>query len=343
MKERVLLGMSGGVDSSYSIIRLREAGYEVEGAILIMSDATDTAQAEKAAAETGVTLHKIDCRRIFGECVINTFVREYTLGRTPNTCIDCNPNVKFASLIKTADSLGIDKIATGHYAKIGYAEGRYFIKRGDDAKKDQSYMLYRLPQDILSRTVFPLGELCKPQVRTEAAEAGLSSSSSSDSNEICFIPDNDHASYIEKYNGTACKKGYFTDRDGNILGEHGGICRYTVGQRKGLGISLGRQAFVCGINASENTVVLSYDEADLFSGEFSCAGLSYMKLPPDAVTENMCLDVKVRYAAKPVPATVSIREGKAYAKLGSPARAITPGQSAVFYDGDGIAFGGYIE
>jgi tRNA-specific 2-thiouridylase len=262
--------------------------------------------------------------------------------RTPNPCIVCNREVKFFGLCELAKSLGIDKICTGHYARVlkSAETGRYYIAKGSDARKDQSYVLWRLSQDELAMLFFPLADDVKTEVKQISKEMALPSAELRESQEICFIPTNDHTSFIEEYIGKKIPEGNFTDKEGRVLGKHKGVVRYTVGQRKGLGISLGKQAFVTAINPDENTVTLG-DEADLFTREFEIADLVFQKRE-FAAGESARLLVKIRYAAPPVLCTVHFGENGARVACDEPVRAITPGQSAVFYDDDGVVFGGFI-
>ena len=340
--ETILLGMSGGVDSSYAALLLKEAGYTVVGAVLKMSDATDLDAAKKACDALEIPLHVIDCAERFHEIVIGDFLSEYAKGRTPNPCVVCNREVKIAALCAFAEENGIGKIATGHYAKIrrdGEA-GRFYLERAADLTKDQSYMLWRLTQEQLSMLCLPLAEAQKSQIKADAASRRLPSAGLSESQEICFIPDNDHVSYIERATGIF-PHGKFLDEAGNVLGEHKGIIRYTIGQRKGLGVSLGHPMFVSAIDAANNTVTLS-DERALFRTELSCSALNFQKLAPGDY-DGLTLSAKIRYAAKPEEAIVCIRGDTATVRFLRPVRAVTPGQSVVFYDGDDLCFGGFID
>jgi tRNA-specific 2-thiouridylase len=276
--KKVLLGMSGGIDSTYAVVKLRTLGYEVEGAVLQMSEHTDIAAAKRAADALGVKLHVVDCRAAFESVVVENFVSEYSRARTPNPCIVCNREVKFRGLCDCARSLGIEKICTGHYASVCKSEetGRYYIARGNDARKDQSYVLWRLSQDELAMLFFPLAGDVKTEVKQISKEMALPSAELKESQEICFIPSNDHTAFIEEYIGKKIPEGSFTDKEGRMLGAHKGVVRYTIGQRKGLGISLGKQAFVTAIDPEKNTVTLG-DEADLFTREFEIDDLVFQK------------------------------------------------------------------
>lgn len=338
---RVLLGMSGGVDSTYAVMELRAAGFSVEGAVLKMSEWTDISGAERAAAATGVPLHVIECTDRFRSYVIENFVSEYAAARTPNPCVVCNRFVKIAALCEFAAEHGFSRVATGHYAGVARdaATGRFYIVRASDPGKDQSYVLWRLTQEQLSMLVFPLCGRYKTEVREQAKTLALPSAEAPDSQEICFIPDNDYVSYIEAAAGKF-PEGRFIDADGAVLGTHKGIIHYTIGQRKGLGISLGRPMFVSAMDPVGNTVTLA-DEKDIFSDRLVCDALNFMRLTPGNY-DGLRLDVKIRYSAKRVPATVRIFGNRAEALFEDPVRAATPGQSAVFYEGDCVMLGGMI-
>ncbi len=338
---RVLLGMSGGLDSTYAAIKLREKGYEVEGALLLMHDYTDIESARESADSVGIPLRIIDCRELFRHKVISSFANEYLKGRTPNPCVICNDYVKFAVLYETAKKEGFDRIATGHYAGIVQKNGRYALLRGKDEKKDQSYMLWRLRQDILSSLELPLYDLHKSDIKEKSKEMSLSAADRDESQEICFIPDNDYASYIEK-NYKSSPQGDFVDINGNTLGRHKGILHYTVGQRKGLGIALGERAFVKRIDSESNKIVISrQSESDIGESEFEICDLVFSGLE-EKTEGSVELFVKVRYLALPVKASVTFKRGGAKVEL-SEKRVVTPGQSAVFYDGDTVMLGAFIK
>ena len=310
------------------------------GAYLLMHADADDKEARETARELGIPLLTVDCRARFREAVISDFAAEYRAGRTPNPCIVCNSDVKLRELLRVADREGIDRIATGHYARIASDSGSYAILRGRDPARDQSYVLWRLGQDILSRLLLPLGDTYKSDVRDEARAASLRAADSPESREICFIPDGDYAAYIEREFG-ALSEGDFVDGEGRVLGRHRGILHYTVGQRRGLGISLGERMYVSAIDPEANRVVLSpareggvsafYLRDPLFSG---CKEL----LPGEALHA----EVSLRYQAKPIGATLR-READAWTvALDTPVRSVTAGQSAVFYSGDKLLLGGFI-
>ncbi|MBQ0010921.1 MAG: tRNA 2-thiouridine(34) synthase MnmA, partial [Ruminococcus sp.] len=331
MKTKILVGMSGGVDSTVSAMRLRKDGYDVEGAVLVMSEHTDTEAAVRAADAVGIPLHIVDCRSDFDRLVKREFAAEYLRGRTPNPCVICNRFVKIEYLCRTAREIGAEKVATGHYCGIGYDEttGRVFPTMGKDKKKDQSYVFWNLTQEQLSMLYCPLTGRTKDETVAEAGAVGLPVPDG-ESQDICFLPDGNHAAYIESVAGRQ-PEGDFIDENGTVIGRHKGIIHYTVGQRKGLGIALGHPAFVSRICAEDNTVQLT-DESALFRTSFTCSGLNFCKLPPRDRGEIRAL-VKVRYAAPPTEAVVTWENGVANVLLSEPARAVTPGQSAVFYDG----------
>ena len=252
---KVLLGMSGGVDSSTAAALLMRAGHEVIGATLVMHDLheKDAAAAKTVAAALGIPHHTVDMREDFEKFVLSPFVSEYEKGRTPNPCIECNERIKFGAMLDYALENGCDGIATGHYAKIEEKDGRYLLKRSESAK-DQSYFLCQLNQFQLSKAIFPLEGMDKEEIRLKAEKAGLPVARKGDSQEICFVPNDDYISYLASL-GVTSPKGKFIDKDGNVLGEHNGIINYTIGQRKGLG-AFGKPMFVTGMNAENNTVTI---------------------------------------------------------------------------------------
>lgn len=340
---RILLGMSGGLDSSYAALKLKEEGHSVEGAVLIMHDYTETESARVAAKEVGIPLHEIDCRALFEKEVVSNFISEYTKGRTPNPCIVCNREVKFRALLDYARENGFDKIATGHYAKIKRMGnvGKAVIMRSDDTKKDQSYMLWRLSRDVIDNLILPLSDCSKEEIRERAEELGLSSAKKRDSQEICFIPSGDYGGYIEERVGKSVE-GDFVDTEGNVLGRHSGILHYTVGQRKGLGIALGARAFVTDIDPVTNRITLSFSADERTS--FAVSDIIFSGIEKKIAGDVCTLAVKVRYQASPITAEVEfLEENRAKVTLSSPAKSVTAGQSAVFYDGDVLAFGGFID
>jgi len=363
----VVCGMSGGVDSSLTAMLLRDGGYAVTGGTLIMHGSGETDAARAAAESLGIPFAALDCRAEFEERVSSYMVRGYSAGRTPSPCVVCNRMLKLEMLCRLADSLGIGKIATGHYAGVGFEDGRYFVRRSPDPKKDQSYFLCMTTQAQLSRLVLPLADYTKAEVRALALDAGLKAAEKRDSQELCFIPDGDYARYIEERCG-AFPDGEFIAPDGKAAGRHKGIIHYTVGQRKGLGIALGRPVFVSRIDAAENRVYLS-DAGGEFSDTARLKNLNFQLLAPPTENTTVRAFVKHRAAALPAACSVDIIYNKkeensgfsdvcygcvageygtdggysAVVRFDSPARAVAPGQFCAAYDADGrVLFGGEI-
>lgn len=347
---KVLLGMSGGVDSTYAAVRLAEMGYAVEGAVIKMHEHTECRDAVECAKALGIPIHIIDGEELFSSIVKADFVKEYSAGRTPNPCIICNERVKFKLLYDYAMCHGFDRIATGHYAKIKKIRDEWGTRHAiemTDSKKDQSYMLYRLPESILERLIFPLSDTCKEYVREETRKAGLSVFEKKDSMEICFLPEGKHYEYVEGVIGDR-RLGNFVSADGVILGAHEGICRYTVGQRKGLGISLGERAFVTDIDPISCNITLS----DSFTGKSSTrlsgavfSGISREELAKKGATETSeyPFKVKIRYTAPMVECDALLLEnGDVELRFSSDLR-VAKGQSAVVYRDGIVMLGGIIE
>ena len=335
-QDKILVGMSGGVDSSVTVRILQEQGFQVQGAVIRFSDAHEGAvAAAKATADVlGVPLHIIDAGEAFDRVVVVPFCESYCTGRTPNPCILCNPGVKFKLLAEKADALGCAYIATGHYARIERCpDGICRICTPESAARDQSYMLYRLDQSILSRLVLPLGEFEKDDVRDIARDIDLPCADTPDSMEICFIPDGDYAAFIER-RGLKAKAGHFIGPKGEDLGPHAGVEHYTVGQRKGLGIAAGRPLFVREI--AENGDVLLAESGGEF---YRAVTLSRIVTPDGKPLPAGEYRVKIRSAAKPVPCTFDGVDTLAFPE---PVRAPAPGQSAVLYKGGFIFGGGFI-
>lgn len=339
---KILVGLSGGVDSTYTAYKLKKEGHSVEGIVLKMHEYTDIDAAAKTADILGIKLNLLDCTESFEKHVISNFISEYSAGHTPNPCTVCNRYVKIAELCRFAKENGFDKAATGHYADIVFDEQRerYCIKKGTDEKKDQSYMLWYLTQEQLSTLYFPLSQMTKEEIRNEVEKTDFAYlATAKESQEICFIPDNDYASYIKAKKGDF-PEGNFVDADGKVIGRHKGIIHYTIGQRKGLGISLGAPAYITKIDPLNNTVTVE-KQSDVKGDEFYVSSLNYQLIELEENKEYV-FDVKIRYAAKPMKTAVILQNGTVKARLFESARAITPGQSAVFYLGDMIAFGGTI-
>ncbi len=354
MKKRALIAMSGGVDSSVAAYLMKKQGYECIGATMKLYGGIDVAKCNKKTCcslndmcdaravcdKIGMEHHIFDFKDDFDEKVIRKFISCYENGITPNPCIDCNRYLKFEALYAKAKELGCTVIATGHYADIEYEDGRYFLKKAADKRKDQSYVLYSLTQEQLAHTVFPCGKMTKTDIRKIAAEQGFINADKHESQDICFVPNGDYTGFIEKHTGRSYPKGDFVDRNGNVLGQHKGIIHYTIGQRKGLGISNDMPLYVCRINAGDNTIVLgSYKE--LFSHELDAADLRWSAISP--ATGTFRAMVKIRYRHTEEPATITpTGNGNVHIVFDEPQRAITKGQAAVFYDGDIVIGGGVI-
>ena len=343
---KVLLGLSGGVDSAAAALLLKEQGFSVTGYYFDTGCGKEDgrADAERAAKQLEIPFVYEDVSLLFQETVIRNFCQEYSVGRTPNPCIICNPAVKFRKLLDMANRLEISYIATGHYARIFYdkKEELYYIRKGANEKKDQSYMLYRLEQPVLERLLFPLGEIQdKEEVRKIARSEGLSNAEKKDSQEICFIPDNDYVSYIEKQ-GIQGKTGDFIDRAGNVLGQHRGIFHYTIGQRKGLGIALGKPAFVTRIDPETNQVILG-DNEELFSRHVVSSD-NFFGAHSMAYYDGASVKAKIRYSARESEAILKAnhQQNLLTAQFCQPQRAATAGQSIVFYQEDMVIGGGFI-
>lgn len=357
IKEKVVVGMSGGVDSSVAAYLLKEQGYDVIGVTMqIWQDQDIFEQAEeggccglsavddarRVAQVLEIPYYVMNFRSDFQKAVIDYFVSEYRRGYTPNPCNACNRYVKWESLLHRAMEIGADYIATGHYARVEQlANGRYSIRNSVTAVKDQTYALYNLTQDQLRHTLMPVGTYAKDQIRAIAREAGLPVASKSDSQDICFVPDHDYAGFIERETGEPSIPGNFVDEDGNILGTHKGIVHYTIGQRKGLGISADTPLFVKELRVAENEVVLCRSES-LFSDACIVSNVNYMaRSTLDGATEAIG---KVRYSHRGSPCVIeALPDGLLRCKFKEPQRAMTPGQAAVFYEGDHILCGGTIE
>ena len=345
-KTKVLLGLSGGVDSTAAALLLKEKGFKVTGFYFDVTGENEQGRddARKVAEQLGIELICADVSAEFGEKVIGNFCSEYLCGRTPNPCVVCNPNIKFKKLIETADSIGAYYIATGHYCRLYRNDetGACYVSRAANEKKDQSYMLYRLGQDVLSRLIFPLGEfLSKDETRELARSKNLQNAEKKDSQEICFVdPTENYVDYIKAL-GYDSKPGTFIDKDGRVLGEHKGIVNYTIGQRKGLGIALGKPAFVTAIDSDKNTITLG-DNEDLFSNTVISRN-NVFAYGEASDYDGMKVMAKVRYSAKPASSVISVDNKKITTTFKQPQRAATPGQSIVFYVDDHVIGGGFIE
>lgn len=353
MKKKVAVGMSGGVDSSVAAYLLKEQGFDVIGVTMqIWQDEDPLTMAEnggccglsavddarRVADRLGIPYYVLNFKQEFKEHVIDYFIDEYVHARTPNPCIACNRYVKWEALLNRAVELGCDYIATGHYARVCRLDnGRYTLKKSATIRKDQTYALYNLTQEQLSRTLMPVGEYDKDQIRSIAKDVGLLVAGKPDSQEICFIPDNDYASYIEKETGKTFPTGSFVDADGRVLGKHKGIIHYTIGQRKGLGLSLGMPAFVAEIRPEANEVVIGTNE-DTFHDRLLADKVNWMSIPE--LQGEQKVTAKIRYSHQGAPCIIRmVGEDMVECQFEEPVRAITPGQAVVFYDGD-IVVGG---
>ncbi|MDT7541112.1 MAG: tRNA-uridine 2-sulfurtransferase [Acidobacteriota bacterium] len=365
---KIAVAMSGGVDSSAAAATLKEAGHELVGFTMQLwnqrrglnldehgeplpsrcCSLDDVYDARRVAEELGFPFYVLNLEKDFERDVVEPFIQSYLEGETPIPCVACNSRLKFASLDKLAQSLGCEKVATGHYARVEFDEAanRHKLLRGLDARKDQSYFLWELTQTQLSRVIFPLGELTKTDTREIARRCGLAVAEKSESQEICFVPDGDYAGFIDRYLEAEGRTqetpgaGRIVDTNGRELGEHAGVHRYTVGQRRGIGVSAERPLYVVQIDARRNRVVVGGEE-ELSRSEFEAAGLNWIAF--DEPHGPVRAEVRVRYRHLPAPATIQmIGERRARVVFDEPQRAITPGQATVFYRGDEVLGGGWI-
>ncbi len=343
-KKKIAVAMSGGVDSSLTAALLKEQGHEVVGITMELSDCSAGAvQDAKIVADFLEIPHYVaNFRQLFQQKVIDYFFEEYARGRTPNPCVACNPNVKFGGLIGKALELGCDYLATGHYAQVVYNQetGRYDICKGSDDHKDQAYALYRLSQEQLAHVMTPLGGWVKTDTRREAAARNLPVANKPESQEICFVPD-DYKEYLLAHRPELQRTGDIVDTEGNVLGQHQGIAFYTVGQRKGLGIAAEQPLYVIALDAARNQVIVGNNK-QVFANGLVADALNWVAI--DNLREPMKAKVKIRYGAKETSAVLYPQDnGRVRVEFREPARAITPGQSAVFYVGQRVLGGGIIE
>ena len=345
-KGSVLVAMSGGVDSGGAAVLLQEAGYEVAGAYIHMHDygaaQADAADARQACQRLGIPFHLLDHREVFCSQVIAGFAAGYDRGETPNPCVICNRHLKIGSFLEWALSQGFDYIATGHYAATApdSATGRTLLLRGLDRRKDQSYMLYHLSQHQLSHLLLPVGRYGKDAIREKAAQYGLASAQRPDSQDICFVPDGDYVRFLREEAGLQLVPGDFVDRQGNVLGRHRGHQAYTIGQRRGLGISASCPLYVVGKDPVNNTVTLGPKE-DLFQDTLLGRQANFIPFP--ALTGPMAVTVKTRSSQGDTPAVIRPEGDKVRVTFSQPQRAITPGQAVVFYQGDLVVGGATID
>ncbi len=353
--KKALIAMSGGVDSSVAAMLMVKNGYDCMGCTMRLYEndmvgedlfgtccsLKDTEDARAVCDRIGILYNIYHYEAQFRENVIEPFVCSYERGETPNPCIRCNKYLKFDILYKKAKELGYDNIVTGHYARIREQDGCFYLMKAMDSSKDQSYVLYDLTEEQLSHTFFPLGELTKTEVRAIAEENGFVNSAKKDSQDICFVPDGDYAAMIKRYRNKDYPQGDFVDLEGNVLGTHDGIIGYTIGQRRGLGIPADRRLYVKKLDTDNNRVILA-DDKDLFEKELYVKEFNW--ITGDAPKGEIRCSAKIRYRHKEKPCSVWILEGKrARIVFDEPQRAITPGQSAVLYDGDTVLGGGIIE
>ena len=347
--KKVLVAMSGGVDSSAAAVLLRQQGYSCDGAMLRLYNgevegtccsADDAADARSVAYGLGMKFYVFNETERFARDVMDRFVAEYCAGRTPNPCIDCNRCLKFGALLERALLLGYDYLATGHYARVKLDEtsGKY---RGRDRSKDQSYVLYQLGQHQLAHLLLPVGEYDKPSIRRSARQAGLINADKSDSQDICFVPDGDYTRFLQEYGSVKMIPGDFVDRAGHVLGRHKGLPCYTTGQRKGLGVSAGKHVYVLRKNAQDNTILLG-DNEELFTSVLTADQVNWIS--GETPASPLRVTAKTRYSQTEAAATVHpLPDGRIRVEFDVPQRAITAGQAVVLYDGEQVLGGGTIE
>jgi len=342
--KRILAAMSGGVDSTVAALLMKEAGYEVSGVTLKMlrDDPGEAADAKRAADRLGIAFSVEDASDLFREKVMRYFADSYLRGDIPNPCVVCNPNVKFKVMTDLCEKLGADAVVTGHYARVGFdpETGRYAVSKAVCAEKDQSYMLCGLSQYTLSKTLFPLGNMTKTEVRRIAAEFGFENAEKKDSQDVCFIKDGDYVRFIKDFAGIKTGDGDFLDKDGNVIGRHHGALGYTIGQRRGFGMGFGRRIYVTGKDMEKNTVTLS-DEDELFVRRVTAYSVNFVSVGD--VTAPVRVVAKTRYRQKEQAATLyRTGEDEITAEFDEPVRAVAPGQTLAAYVGDVLICGGTI-
>ncbi len=338
--KKILAAVSGGVDSAVAMLALKKEGFDVSSATLLLcANHTEAEDAKKLSESLGIPHVTLDRRELFEKEIIASFANAYAHGLTPNPCVECNKKIKFGILCEYAEQNGFGLVATGHYARTEFSQkyGRKIIKKGADEKKDQSYVLWQLTRRQTELAHFPLGELSKEEVRTIATQNGFSNADKKDSQDICFVPDGKYTEIVEKTLDTTFAAGEFVTEDGKILGTHKGIINYTVGQRKGLGLSLPAPLYVKEKDIVKNRVILCPEE-NLFSDSLRAKNVNLQAF--DRADSPFFAKVKTRYAAKEADAVLTFDGNILDIKFKTPQRAITPGQSAVFYDEDGVLLGG---
>lgn len=355
-KRKVIVAMSGGVDSSVTAALLLEEGYEVIGITMRLMGPDEEGnrernccgleaveEARQVAEMLEIPHYVLDFEDEFEKEVVEYFCREYSRGRTPNPCILCNQKLKFGKLLEKAKGLGIDLVASGHYARVTYdnARGRYLLKKGVDRVKDQSYVLFNLTQEQLGHILLPLGGLEKKEVRERAKELGLKVHDRPDSQEICFISDGDYGSFLRKRMPEIMEPGPIIDREGKVLGQHKGIHLFTIGQRRGLRIAAGKPLYVISINREKRTIIVGGDE-DIYRSELIAADVNWIAM--DRLIRPISVKAKIRYRHSPAEATlIPLWGGEVKVRFSSSQKAITPGQAVVFYKGEEVIGGGWIK
>ena len=351
MKKRVLVAMSGGVDSATTAVLLKENGYEVIGVTMQLWDygdaeggccsADDVRDARKVADQIGIKHYVVNYMDKFREFIVSDFINKYMDGKTPSPCVLCNEHMKFEFLMKRALELGADYMATGHYARIGYddAGGKYYLYKAVDINKDQSYFLFTLKQKELSKILFPLGTMTKEKVRELADKHNLKVAKKPDSQGVCFITGNTYKDFLKSQTESSNTNGEIVDTDGNIIGKHEGIFSYTVGQRRGLGIAKGKPLYVVELDTKNNRVIVG-SEDEIYSNSLSVTNLSWVS---NLEADELNVNAKIRYRHRENKAIVQLKHSdEAIVKFNEPQRAITPGQAIVFYDNDKVIGGGWI-